>query len=74
MRFVNKTGSTDNFALDITQGEQFTHRLAVVTNKGVQRLVLRDTDRKLVAERIGAKGISLSEDDIHAWVSEKLAN
>lgn len=74
MLFINKTGSTDNFALDITRGGEFTHRLAVVTDKGVQRLILRDTDRKLVAERIGAKGISLSEDDIHAWVAEKLTN
>lgn len=69
IRVVNLKGNTAklNWAADITQDEQFTHRLISMPTPGGHRVIVRDTAGEVVAEHTSPQPIAV--DDVISWAN-----
>lgn len=74
IKVVNLKGSTAkrNWAADIIQGDQFTHRLISASTPGGHRVIIRNDNGQIVAEHTSPQPISV--DDIISWANSALGN
>lgn len=70
LSIVNREGTYGKHAVaDIIHSDRFVGRFSAVVEGGVQRIIVRDLDRNVVATHTQPKGQPWGGDQMHDWIN-----
>ena len=70
LSIVNREGTYGKHATgDIIGGGRFVGRFSAIVEDGIQRIIVRDLDRNIVATHTQPKGQPWGGDQVHDWVN-----